>query len=224
MLSWLPENVSATGGDIDAILTLIYYVTGAWFLVTEGAIIFFLIRYRAGKVQRAGYVPGNSLHELAWILAPAVIVLFLDLWIDFRGADVWAKIKGHVPEGDVSVQVTGKQFNWEIVYPGPDKEFGTGDDLEMQNEIHVPVGAVVVVRLRSTDVIHSLFIPSLRFKQDAVPGREIRGWFQVTQPGQYEIPCSELCGFGHSGMSGQLFAHTSDDYQKWITEHWPAGK
>ena len=56
-------------------------------------------------------------------------------------------------------------------------------------------------------MIHSVFIPAARFKQDAVPGREILQWVEVTKPGKYEIPCAELCGFGHSGMKGYLFVH-----------------
>jgi len=147
--------------------------------------------------------------------------LFLDLWIDFRGAEVWAKIKGRVPSSDLVIQVTGKQFNWEIVYPGPDGRLGTVDDLQMENELHVPVGKVVRVALKSKDVIHSFFLPNLRLKQDAVPGREIVAWFEATKPGKYEMPCAELCGFGHSGMGGWLYVHTAEEYENWVKERWP---
>jgi cytochrome c oxidase subunit 2 len=68
-------------------------------------------------------------------------------------------------------------------------------------------------------VIHSFFIPQLRYKQDAVPGRDIPIWFKVTKPGKYEIPCAELCGFGHSGMRGWLYVHTPEEYETWAKEH-----
>ena len=68
-------------------------------------------------------------------------------------------------------------------------------------------------------MIHSVFIPTARFKQDAVPGREIVQWVEVTKPGKYEIPCAELCGFGHSGMKGYLFVHTPEEYQQWLKEN-----
>ena len=71
-------------------------------------------------------------------------------------------------------------------------------------------------------MIHSVFIPAARFKQDAVPGREILQWVEVTKPGKYEIPCAELCGFGHSGMKGYLFVHTPEAYQQWLKEKWPS--
>src|SRR3989304_3800975 len=109
MLSWLPENVSTYGGDIDAILYLIYYITGAWFILTMGAIAVFLVLYRHREGRRATYVHGNSWPQSAWLLVPAVIVLGLDLWIDFRSARVWETVKGHTPAGDVRVQLTAKQ-------------------------------------------------------------------------------------------------------------------
>ena len=151
MLRWLPENVSTYGGDIDSILYLIYYITGAWFILTLGAILLFLFLYRHREGRRATYVHGNSLAQSAWLLVPAVIVLGLDLWIDFHGARVWEAVKGHMPPGDVRVQVTGKQFNWEILYPGPDGQFGTADDLQLDNELHVPVGKPVRVHFETRE-------------------------------------------------------------------------
>ncbi len=222
MLRWLPENVSTYGGDIDSILSLIYYIVAGWFVLTSATILFFLIRYRRREGHRAIYVHGNSLAQSAWILIPGLIVLVLDLWIDFHGGDVWARVKGHVPPSDLRVQVTGKQFNWEILYPGPDGQFGTADDLQMDNELHVPVNRVVRVTLKSKDVIHSFFLPNLRLKQDAVPGRTIEAWFEATKPGKYELPCAELCGFGHSGMKGLLIVHPADEYERWVKEQWPS--
>lgn len=222
MLRWLPDNVSTYGGDIDSIISLIYYVTLAWFILTLGAFLLFLILYRRREGRRAAYVRGDRLPQAAWILVPAVIVLALDLWMDFRGAEVWAKVKGSMPPSDLQVQVTAKQFNWEILYPGPDGKFGTADDLKMDNELHVPLHKVVRVDLKSKDVIHSFFLPQLRLKQDAVPGRTIGTWFQATKPGRYELPCAELCGFGHSGMKGWLIVHPPEAYERWVKERWPS--
>jgi cytochrome c oxidase subunit 2 len=89
----------------------------------------------------------------------------------------------------------------------------------LPDEMHVPVGKPIRVNLTSQDVIHSFFVPQFRIKQDAVPGREIPAWFEVTRPGKYEWPCAELCGFGHSGMRGWVFVHTADDYAKWAAEN-----
>jgi cytochrome c oxidase subunit II len=81
------------------------------------------------------------------------------------------------------------------------------------------VNKVVHVHLKSQDVIHSFFVPQFRMKQDAVPGREIVQWFEATKPGKYELPCAELCGFGHSGMRGWIYVHTPDEYKKWAAQN-----
>ena len=126
-----------------------------------------------------------------------------------------------MPPGDVFVQVTAKQFNWDFTYPGPDGKFATEDDLTVENELHVPVDKVVRLTLQSRDVIHSLFIPNMRFKQDTLPGRRIEGWFKATKTGEFEIPCAELCGFGHSGMLGSLKVQSPTEYAAWTAERWP---
>ena len=77
----------------------------------------------------------------------------------------------------------------------------------------------VLVALSSQDVIHSFFVPQFRMKQDAVPGRQIRQWFEATKPGKYELPCAELCGFGHSGMRAWIYVHTPEAYEKWAAEN-----
>ena len=122
------------------------------------------------------------------------------------------------------VHVLGEQFKWNFRYPGTKKKFNADYDLTNLSYLHVPFGSgnKTLLHLRSKDVIHSVFIPAARFKQDAVPGREILQWVEVTKPGKYEIPCAELCGFGHSGMKGYLFVHTPEAYQQWLKEKWPS--
>lgn len=219
-LRWLPENVSTYGGDIDGVFELIYYLTVIWFFITFGALGWFLVRYRRREGRRAAYVRGEQLGEVAWLLVPIAVVLVLDFWIDFKGAPAWARVKIERPPAELTIRVTGKQFNWEVVYPGPDAKFGTDDDRTFENEIHVPVGKPVRLELRSTDVIHSFFVPNLRLKQDVVPGRSIDAWFEATKPGRYEMPCSQLCGFGHSGMKGYLFVETPEAFDQWRAEQW----
>jgi cytochrome c oxidase subunit 2 len=218
MMSWLPENVSTYGGEVDYLFYLIYYITGAVFILVTVAMIAFLILYRQRAGRRAIYSHGNTTLEIIWTIVPAIILVVLS----FMSQATWAKIKSHAPPSDLAVQVIAKQFNWEIVYPGPDGQFGTADDLTLENQLHVPVGKPVHVILKSKDVIHSFFLPHLRLKQDTVPGRDILAWFEATKPGQYEMPCAELCGFGHSGMKGYLYVHTPEEYAAWVKERWPS--
>jgi cytochrome c oxidase subunit 2 len=221
MQNWFPENVSTYGGDVDGIFWFIFYITTVWFFLTEGLIIYFMVRYRRKAGRKATYALGDTWTQLAWVLVPLAVVVVLDLFIDIRGADVWAKVKGQRPPSDFVVRGVGKQFNWEFIYPGPDGKLGSDDDLTTDNELHVPVGNVIHVILSSKDVIHSFFLPHFRLKQDAVPGRQIPVWFEATKTGEFEIPCAELCGFGHSGMNGKVFVHSAEDYQKWLNEKSP---
>lgn len=221
MVSWLPENISTYGGDIDSLFVLIYYIVGVWFIATEVLLIYFILRYRRREGQKATYVRGDRLSELAWVLVPAAVVLVLDLGIEVAGGPAWARIKENFPEGKVQVRVTGKQFNWEFRYPGPDAQFDTEDDLVMDNELHVPVNQDVRLTLEARDVLHSFFLPNVRLKQDAVPGRSIPMWFNATKTGSYELACAELCGFGHYTMRGELIVHSPEEYQKWVAERWP---
>jgi cytochrome c oxidase subunit 2 len=204
MLSWwLPENVATFGGEIDWLFHLIYYITGITFVLVTVAFLSFIVIYRDRPGRRARYTHGNTPLEIVWTVVPSLILVVLT----FLSVPAWSKIKMSLPQTDFVVQVTGKQFNWQVTYPGPDGRFGTPDDKTLLDEMHVPVGKPIRVNLRSEDVIHSFFVPSFRFKQDAVPGREIPTWFEVTKPGKYEIPCAELCGFGHSGMRAWIYVH-----------------
>jgi cytochrome c oxidase subunit 2 len=215
MLRWLPEDVSTFGPDIDSLFYLIYYITGVAFILVTVLMIWFLIKYRYSDTRRATYTHGNTTLEIIWTVIPAAIFIALS----FMSVSTWAKVKRGAPPSDFELGVTGKQFNWEIAYPGPDGKLGTDDDVKFDNDLHVPVNKVIRVHLTSRDVIHSFYLPNLRLRQDAVPGRTILVWFEAKKPGKYELPCSQLCGFGHSGMKGWLYAHTPEEYQKWAAEN-----
>jgi cytochrome c oxidase subunit 2 len=217
MLNWLPENVSTFGHEVDSLFYLIYYITAAAFVLVTALMIIFLIVYRHREGRRAVYSHGNTGLEITWTVVPTIILIALSV----MSASTWGKIKSETPPSDFVVHLTAKQFNWEILYPGHDGKFGTEDDFQIDNELHVPVNKVVHIILKSRDVIHSIFLPNLRLKQDAVPGREILVWFEATKAGRYELPCAELCGFGHSGMNGWLYVHADEDYKKWAKENLP---
>lgn len=212
---WFPHDISTFGPRVDFLFEVIFWITmTTWALVTI-AMVAFLFMYRTRPGRKASYIEGNPRLEVIWTVATAVIMVVLAM----ISRSTWVDIKEAGPPGEVFYKVTAKQFNWEITYPGPDGKFDTADDRTFENEIHFPVGKPISIHLRSQDVIHSFFVPSFRFKQDAVPGHDIRQWFEVTKVGKYEVPCAELCGFGHSGMRGWAYAQTPEDYAKWLAEN-----
>jgi len=215
---WLPHDISTFGPQIDSLFLLIFWITVVTWVLVTAAMIVFMFKYRARPGHKATYIEGNPRLELIWTSATAIILVALAL----LSRSTWAEIKENGPPGDVFYKVNAKQFNWEITYPGPDGKLGTADDVTVENDFHVPVNKVVRLDLTSKDVIHSFFVPNMRLKQDAVPGRIIHVWFDATEIGTYEIPCAELCGFGHSGMKGTLYVQSQSDYDAWIKQTYSA--
>ena len=202
-------------------LKLTIYIVGTAFILTEGTLLVFLLLYRRRKGGRAAFVPGESLRQMAWVLIPVVIVSVLDVAIDVRARPIWKLVKEQNPPAALTVKLAALQFGWEFTYPGPDGKFGTPNDLVQTTFLTVPAGQVIRLLMTSKDVIHSFYVPQLRLRQDAVPGRVIPVWFEATEPGKYEIGCSQLCGISHFAMKGILRVLTPEDYQKWVKQHWP---
>jgi cytochrome c oxidase subunit II len=209
---WFPHDISTFGPQIDWLFLLIFWIVVAVWAAVSITMVVFMIKYRARPGRKAEYIEGNQRLEIVWTTGTAIIMVILA----FMSRATWAEIKENGPPGEVFYKVTAKQFNWEITYPGPDGKLGTKDDVTLENDFHVPVNKVVRIDLTSKDVIHSFFVPNMRLKQDAVPGRIIHVWFEAKEKGTYEIPCAELCGFGHSGMKGSLTVESDEDYQKWL--------
>ncbi|MBI3450010.1 MAG: cytochrome c oxidase subunit II [Acidobacteria bacterium] len=214
MSQWLPEDISTYGPDVDRLFYLIYYITGFACIGVLLCMLYFLVKYRHREGRRAIYSHGNNTLEIIWTIVPALVFVMLG----FMSRSVWAHIRQTLPETDIRVRVTGKQFNWVMQYPGLDGVLGTADDVKAENSLHVPTGKPVRVILSSEDVIHSFFLPNARLKQDAVPGRDIEVWFEATKPGKYDIPCAELCGFGHGNMLGYLTVHDPASFKAWAAE------
>ena len=158
MQFWFPENVSTYGPQIDRLFLLILWITGAIFFLVEGALLVFLVRYRHRPGRSAAYLHGNTTAEVIWTVVPALIVI----WLAFGSQRVWSQIQGSPPPHQLEIEVQAEQFAWNIRYAGPDGTLDTPDDLQTINQLHIPVGQVVLVRLKSKDVIHSLFLPQFR--------------------------------------------------------------
>lgn len=216
-MNWfLPTGASTFAGDIDRIYYLILIITGVAFVIVEAALIWFIIRYRARPGRKAHYTHGSVRAEIIWTAVPAVVVVMIGI----LSGRVWTDIKGRdsVPADAIPLAVAAKQFEWNVTYPGPDGRLGTTDDFTRRNQLRLPVDQPVVVTLTSEDVIHSFFLPAFRVKQDAVPGMEIRVWFQANRIGEYSLACAELCGNGHTTMGGAVTVMSQEEFTRWLAE------
>lgn len=215
--SWLlPHGASTFAGRVDFLYYLILVITGMAFVVVELGLVWFLIRYRARPGRRAEYLHGSTRAEITWTSVTAVTVVVIGV----MSGPVWNQIKGRhsVPRDAMPLAIRAQQFEWHVTYPGEDGQLGTADDFELRNQLHVVVNRPTVAALSSEDVIHSFFVPAWRIKQDAVPGLDIRVWFQPTEVGTYELACAELCGLGHYRMRAQVTVHTQASYDRWLAE------
>jgi cytochrome c oxidase subunit 2 len=208
---WLPLQGSTFAGPIDGLFIAILIITGIAFVLVELGLVWFVFRYRARPARRAFYTHGNTRAEVIWTAIPAVTMVALGLISNHY----WVEIKGRnsVPPNAYPIGVHAKQFEWQMTYAGPD-----GKSFTVRNQLHVPVGRPIVVRLSAEDVIHSFYVPQFRVRQDVVPGMDIKAWFQATVPGTYELGCSQLCGLGHYRMRAQVYVHTQEAYDAWLKQ------
>ena len=210
----LPPVASSFGTSIDWLFYVILAITGFFFVVVEGALLWFAIRYRQRPGRQAYYTHGHTGVEIIWTAIPAVILI----WLTFTSQRLWASIKERVPANPMEVEILAEQFAWNIRYPGEDGQFETADDVTTINQLHLPLNHPTVIWLKSKDVIHSFFVPQFRIKQDLVPGRPGSVWVKATRPGQYEIACAELCGLGHYRMRGFVTVESHEQFETWLQE------
>ena len=233
----LPELASSNGRAVDNLMVYVHWLMLALFI---GWIIYFgyvLWRFRAARQQKASYQGSTSkvpsYVELAIVAVEAVLLLGVAIPIWARNVDKFPAAK------DATViQIMAQQFAWNARYPGADGVFGRQDmkliadtnvfgvdpadengkdDVQVFNEIHVPVDKPVLVYLSSKDVIHSIKLVAMRVTQDAIPGLRIPFTFTPTKVGRFQIECAQLCGNGHAAMAGGfIVVQSREDYAAWL--------
>jgi len=240
VLEWLglPVAASSHAGDVDRIMVLVHWLMVTLFVGWGSFFIYVLYRFRRGRNPRASYAGARgrfaSLVEGGVLASEIALLAFFS--IPFWSANVDAK----PPDGDsVEVRVVAEQFSWNFHYPGADGRFGrtaitlvdpdnplgldrrdpaAKDDITTINQLHLPVGRTAIIHLSSKDVVHSLGMPQMRVKQDAIPGIMQPVWFTPTKTGRWEIACSQLCGLAHYRMKAFYTIHTPERYESWLKE------
>jgi cytochrome c oxidase subunit II len=226
---WVPEAgtpahvISTFGKEIDSLFIIILWITGIVFIGTQVVLVWSQYRFAdeldaQGKpVRPAQYFHGSQRLEVIWTIIPAAILVFIALY----QMGTWASIKfrSAAPRVPALAEITGRQFQWVMRYPGADSKLNTSDDLFTVNDLHFVKNKQALIYLKSSDVLHSFFLPILRIKQDAVPGMTIPVWFDSDTAGDFELVCAELCGWGHYKMRGKVTIHeTEAEFQKWFDE------
>lgn len=173
-----------------------------FFLVSITAVmIYFVIRYRRKKNPQATQIEGNNKLEILWTVIPTilVVIMFYYGWVGYRPMR-------QVPDGAIPVNAIGQMWSWTF-------EYGNG---KKSTELVVPHNKPVKLNLISRDVLHSLYIPAFRIKEDVVPGKDNYMWFIGQEQGDYDIFCAEYCGERHSYMLSKVRVVPEAEYLAWL--------
>jgi cytochrome c oxidase subunit 2 len=262
---WLPRSVSTYSGDIDRLYYWILGVVTLFFVLTEALLVYIMIRWAGEPGRKAQFVHGNHRLEMLWTVVPGVIlfllaILQINVWADIKYPSHMKAMFEKNPEEFLQMEVTTRQWEFRVRYPSPEridswKDRATAkkdylsrlperiDDIHLVNDVHTWKGQKTICYLRTRDVGHSFFVPAMRVKQDALPGRTIPLWFEPTEantrragdawqdgvreesPGRWvddgryvwDLVCTQYCGSRHSLMRGKLYVHaTREDYLAWL--------
>jgi len=217
MMSWHPTQASTYAADIDNLILLVGVVVGIFFLAAEVIFFGFIFKFRARPGVKAQYVTGEKASEKKWISYPHYLVLLFDVIIVVAALRVWYEVKIDFPPAEDRVRIIGQQWAWTFVYPGPDGQFDTADDIRTVDELNLQVNRLYRYELHAKDVVHSFSVPVFRLKQDAVPGRTIVGWFKPTVTGEFDIQCTQICGIGHGLMAARVRIRSAAEQAAWIS-------
>jgi cytochrome c oxidase subunit 2 len=244
----MPVLSSQNGRAVDELIVYIHWLMIALFVGWLAYFLYCVWRFRASRNAQADHVGARS-HASTWIelvvagVEAVLLVMFaIPMWS--RAADV-TKFSEADKAQATQIQIMAQQFGWNARYAGKDGEFGKQsmnlikdgnlfgvdpadpkgkDDVQVYNDIHVPVGKPVICYVGSKDVIHSFKIIAMRVTQDAIPGLRIPTWFKPVTEGRYQINCAQLCGVGHTSMSGGFVTvESQEQYDAWMAKNQAGG-
>jgi cytochrome c oxidase subunit 2 len=204
-----PQTTLLPRGDFARIADTLLDTTVKWalvvFIVVEGILVYAIFRFRGKPTDPEPHqTHGNTTVEIIWTVVPALILAAIAV------PTVKAIFQTNAtPEKDaLTIEVVGHQWWWEFRYP----EY----NLTTANEMHIPVGRTVSLRMGSADVIHSFWVPQFAAKRDVFANRETRMWFKAEVDGDYPGQCGEFCGIQHGRMAHRIRAQKPEEFQAWV--------
>jgi cytochrome c oxidase subunit 2 len=201
-----PVSASAQAVPIDQLWHWEVMVISFLFSLIVAPMLYSLVvfRQKKGEMLDGEHMEGNANLEIAWTVAPLIIVVIFA----YLGAYSLGEVR-RVDPAAMIINVKAQQFTWTFEYP----EYGF-----ISAELHLPINRQVVLKMESADVIHSFWVPEFRVKQDVVPGRITEYRITPTLEGSYKVRCAELCGTSHADMENPVVVNSQADYDAWIVE------
>ena len=210
----LPEQASDVARSVDHLMLFALSGLVVFSALIAGLVLVFMVRYRRtheGQVGEDIYETNPKSHvlEIVWSVIPLGLLLVLFGW----GTRVFFE-QNRPPAGAAQYWVTGRQWMWKIQHPNGRREI---------NELHVPMGQAVQLRMISEDVIHDFFVPAFRVHVDVLPTRYTTYWFKANRTGEFHLFCGQYCGTEHSRMVGKVVVMEPRAYEAWLANEPPAG-
>ena len=207
-----PKSPNASGINDSYLWVSIF--TGAIFVLVQGSLIWFMIRYRRRKRDRSedgAQVHGNTNLELAWTVAPVLILVAIGSFVFYKLPGIQDVPSASAEGGRVDVEVKGYRYYWNFTYP---------NGVIAVDKLRAPVGQTVKLDVSAPDfeVIHSWWIPALGGKFDAIPGQVNETWFNAEEPGIYRGQCAEFCGIQHAAMTAEVEAMPREEFERWLED------
>jgi len=194
---WGPSN---TAGRIESAFLFIVAMCVALLCIITFIMVLFLAKYNNKRHPKSEEVKESNSLEIVWTVIPTVLVLLMFYfgWVDFQ-------YLRNPPKNAMAVNVIARQWSWHFKY-------GNGKESDV---LKVPLNKPVELIMTSEDVIHSLFIPAFRIKEDCVPGMKTHLWFNADEAGTYDIFCTEYCGVSHSHMLSKVIVMPVSEFESW---------
>lgn len=241
-----PPVASEHGQLTDKLFWRTMWITFITFFVTNVLLFYFSWKYRYSKNRKALFYPHNNQLEYIWTGVPAIVLT----WLVISGWMAWDGIMSEAPEDSEQIEIMGYQFAWSLRYGGMDNQVGdydyrlidavnshgqdfsdrAGFDDFQYRDLVIPKGKPVLLKIRARDVLHSVFIPHMRVKMDAMPGMPTQFWFIANKTTEemrieegnpdfnYELACTEVCGRGHFSMKKNVIVLEPEEYEEWKAE------
>jgi cytochrome c oxidase subunit II len=228
---------SPNANEIDSLYKITLVIALLIFFAVEGGLAYALIKFRKRKGAVAAQIHGNTRLEVGWTAAAAVILVGLAVLTFAKLSSIqnppnsgpggavlgeqnnllYASSERKLPPDGkaLNIQVIGKQYIWQFVYPGANEPDGLGAPYSYE-EMVVPTNTTVSLNIVSEDVVHSWWIPELGGKFQAVPGYHNYTWFKISKPGIYRGQCAFLCGRGHARMIATVKAVPPAQFETWL--------
>lgn len=188
---------------VDTSFIVIFAIISVFLIGITATMIYFVFRYRKSRHPKAVQIHGNTMLEIVWTIIPTILVLvmFYYGWMGYKPMK-------EVPDDAFTIKSIGRMWNWQFEYENGKKT----------DTLYVPIDRAVKLDLIALDVLHSLYIPAFRLKQDLVPGKEEFMWFIAGREGNFDLFCTEYCGLSHSSMTTSVVVMSEEKFDKWYVD------